>query len=74
MQGAAIAEELIENGAEVTFVTGHVDLDPPGGSHVVRVETADEMYNAGHSSIPADAAFLVAAVADCKITETGKKK
>ena len=74
LQGAAIAEELIENGAEVTFVTGPVDLDPPVGSHVVRVETADEMYNAVHSSLPADAAFFVAAVADWKIKETVKQK
>ena len=74
LQGAAIAEELIENGAEVTFVTDPVDLDPPVGSHVVRVETADEMYNAVHSSLPADAAFFVAAVADWKIKETVKQK
>jgi phosphopantothenoylcysteine decarboxylase/phosphopantothenate--cysteine ligase len=74
LQGVAIAEELIENGAEVTFVTGPVDLDPPFGSHVVRVETADEMYNAVHSSLPADAAFFVAAVADWKIKETVKQK
>ena len=74
LQGAAIAEELIENGAEVTFVTGPVDLDPPVGPHVVRVETADEMYNAVHSSLPADAAFFVAAVADWKIKETVKQK
>lgn len=74
LQGAAIAEELIENGAEVTFVTGPVDLGPPVGSHVVRVETADEMYNAVHSSLPADAAFFVAAVADWKIKETVKQK
>ena len=74
LQGAAIAEELIENGAEVTFVTGPVDLDPPVGLHVVRVETADEMYNAVHSSLPADAAFFVAAVADWKIKETVKQK
>ena len=67
LQGAAIAEELIENGAEVTFVTGPVDLDPPVGS-------ADEMYNAVHSSLPADAAFFVAAVADWKIKETVKQK
>ena len=74
LQGAAIAEELIENGAKVTFITGPVDLDPPFGSHVVRVETADEMYNAVHSSLPADAAFFVAAVADWKIKETVKQK
>ena len=74
LQGAAIAEELIENGAKVTFITGPVDLDPPFDSHVVRVETADEMYNAVHSSLPADAAFFVAAVADWKIKETVKQK
>ena len=74
LQGGAIANELIENGAEVTFITGPVDLDPPHGSNVIRVETADEMYDAVHSSLPADAAVFTAAVADWKIKKTEQQK
>ena len=74
LQGGAMANELVESGAEVTFITGPVDLDPPHGSNIIRVETADEMYDAVHSSLPADAAVFVAAVADWKIKKTEQQK
>ena len=74
LQGGAIASELAENGAEVTFITGPVDLDPPHVSKLIRVETADEMYDAVHSSLPADAAVFTAAVADWKIKKTKQQK
>ena len=74
LQGEAIANELVESGAEVTFITGPVNLDPPHGSNIIRVETADEMYDAVHSSLPADAAVFAAAVADWKIKKTEQQK
>ena len=74
LQGGAIANELVECGAEVTFITGPVNLDPPHGSNIIRVETADEMYDAVHSSLPADAAVFTAAVADWKIKKTEQQK
>ena len=74
LQGGAIANELVESGAEVTFITGPVDLDAPHGSNIIRVETADEMYDAVHSSLPADAAVFAAAVADWKIKKTEQQK
>ena len=74
LQGGAVANELVESGAEVTFITGPVDLDPPHGSNIIRVETADEMYDAVHSSLPADAAVFIAAVADWKIKKTEQQK
>ena len=74
LQGGAIANELAENGAEVTFITGPAELDPPHSSNIIRVETADEMYDAVHSSLPADAAVFTAAVADWKIKKTEQQK
>ena len=74
LQGGAVANELVESGAEVTFITGPIDLDPPHGSNTIRVETADEMYDAVHSSLPADAAVFTAAVADWKIKKTEQQK
>ena len=74
LQGGAIANELVESGAEVTFITGPVDLDLPHGLNIIRVETADEMYDAVHSSLPADAAVFTAAVADWKIKKTEQQK
>ena len=74
LQGGAIANELVENGADVTFITGPVDLEPPYVSNKIRVETADEMYAAVHSSLPADAAVFTAAVGDWKIKKTEQQK
>ena len=74
LQGGAIANELVENGAEVTFITGPVELDPPHGANIIRVETADEMYAAVNSSLPADAAVFTAAVGDWKIKKTEQQK
>ena len=58
----------------MTFVTGPVDLEPPRGSNVIRVETADEMYDAVHSTLPVDVAIFTAAVADWKIKNTNDQK
>jgi len=74
LQGEAIAKELIGKGANVTFITGPVDLEPPRGSNVIKVETADEMFDAVHSSLPADAAIFTAAVADWKIKNANNQK
>ncbi|WP_108669750.1 bifunctional phosphopantothenoylcysteine decarboxylase/phosphopantothenate--cysteine ligase CoaBC [Peribacillus acanthi] len=44
--GYAIAESAKNLGAEVTLVTGPVTITPPFGVKVVRVESAQEMYEA----------------------------
>ena len=63
-QGYAIAAALAELGAAVTLVSGPVALDPPKGASLVRVETARQMLDACRAALPADAAVMVAAVAD----------
>ena len=73
-QGTAIAEALIQKGAKVTFVSGPVEISPPFGSKVIKVETADQMYEAVHSALPADGAFFTAAVADWKVIKTKNQK
>jgi len=44
--GYALAEEAIKLGAEVTLISGPVNLAPPAKAHVVQVESAAEMYDA----------------------------
>jgi phosphopantothenoylcysteine decarboxylase/phosphopantothenate--cysteine ligase len=66
-QGFAIAEALAALGARVTLVTGPVSLATPAGIVRVNVETAREMDEAVRSALPADAAILVAAVADWRV-------
>jgi len=63
-QGFAIAEALAALGARVTLVAGPVHLPTPAGVDRVDVETAREMDQAVRAALPAEAAVLVAAVAD----------
>jgi phosphopantothenoylcysteine decarboxylase / phosphopantothenate---cysteine ligase len=44
--GYALAEEAKKQGAKVILISGPVELPAPVGMEVVKVESADEMYNA----------------------------
>jgi phosphopantothenoylcysteine decarboxylase/phosphopantothenate--cysteine ligase len=66
-QGFAIAEALAGLGARVTLVAGPVHLATPAGVERVDVETAREMAAAVERALPADAAVMVAAVADWRV-------
>ena len=66
-QGFAIAAAAAEAGARVTLIAGPVALETPDGVNRVDVETAEQMANAVMTSLPADAAVLVAAVADWRV-------
>jgi phosphopantothenoylcysteine decarboxylase/phosphopantothenate--cysteine ligase len=66
-QGFAIAAALAELGAKVTLVAGPVSLDTPAGVLRINVETARQMDDAVRAALPADAAVLVAAVADWRV-------
>ena len=72
-QGFAIAHALAAQGARVTLVAGPVHLPTP--PHVTRidVETAREMAAAVDAALPADAAVLVAAVADWRVEQAPEK-
>ena len=72
-QGFAIAEALAELGARVTLVAGPVALPTPVGVHRVDVETAEQMQAAVDAALPADAAVLVAAVADWRVDPAASK-
>nr|AJP77079.1 putative phosphopantothenate synthase [Sphingomonas sp. ALS-13] len=72
-QGFAIAGALAALGARVTLVAGPVVLPTPPGVTRVDVETAREMAAAVDAALPADAAVMVAAVADWR-TEISAEK
>jgi phosphopantothenoylcysteine decarboxylase / phosphopantothenate---cysteine ligase len=63
-QGHAIAAAAAAAGAEVTLVSGPVNLPDPPGVSVVHVETARDMLAGVESALPADIAIFAAAVAD----------
>src|SRR5690606_3183514 len=73
-QGHAIAAALARLGADVRLITGPVHLPDPPGVTVIRVETAREMLAAVEAELPADAAIMVAAVADWRSAETAAAK
>ena len=65
--GYATADAAIKAGHEVILVSGPVCLKPPRGVALVKINTADEMYEAVHQHLDGiDIAVMCAAVADFK--------
>jgi phosphopantothenoylcysteine decarboxylase / phosphopantothenate---cysteine ligase len=63
--GYAIAEAAARFGAEVTLISGPTELDAPANVETVRVESAQEMYEAVMERFPhVDIVIKTAAVAD----------
>lgn len=73
LQGFAIAGALAGQGARVTLIAGPVTLDTPVGVARIDVETAREMAAAVAAALPADAAIMVAAVADWRVESATQK-
>jgi phosphopantothenoylcysteine decarboxylase/phosphopantothenate--cysteine ligase len=76
--GYAMASAAAAQGADVILVSGPVELADPVGVEVVRVESAEEMFDATHAAVvDADMFIAAAAVADyrpAKIVEQKIKK
>jgi phosphopantothenoylcysteine decarboxylase/phosphopantothenate--cysteine ligase len=73
-QGFAIAGALAQLGAQVTLVSGPVNLPTPPGVDRIDVETAREMADAVRAALPVDAAVMVAAVADWRTEDVSGQK
>ncbi len=73
--GYAIAAAAADAGAEVFLVSGPTALRAPAGTHLVSVETAEQMRDAVLALLPnADAIVMAAAVADYRPIETREHK
>jgi phosphopantothenoylcysteine decarboxylase/phosphopantothenate--cysteine ligase len=73
--GYAIAKNAMLRGAEVTLVSGPVEIAPPPFVNVVEVESANEMFEAVTAeSGQSDIVVMAAAVADYTPTETAEHK
>jgi phosphopantothenoylcysteine decarboxylase/phosphopantothenate--cysteine ligase len=75
--GYALAEAFAGVGAEVTLISGPVALPPPANSLIktVRVETAQQMYEAAAQAAPAaDVWVFAAAVADYRPANVAAEK
>jgi len=73
-QGYAIARAAAAVGAEVTLISGPVQLAPPAGVGVVQVESARDMLNAVELALPAQVFIAAAAVADWRTAATAGQK
>ncbi len=63
--GAAICAEALRRGAEVTAVAAATTVELPDGIRVLRVETAQQLYDTVLAEAPArDVVIMAAAVAD----------
>jgi phosphopantothenoylcysteine decarboxylase / phosphopantothenate---cysteine ligase len=73
-QGHAIAAAAAAAGAEVTLVSGPVNVPDPPGVAVVKVTTAQDMLAAVTKALPADVAVFAAAVADWRPAKSHANK
>tara|TARA_R110002020_G_scaffold15555_43_gene55489 strand:+ start:1826 stop:3067 length:1242 start_codon:yes stop_codon:yes gene_type:complete len=73
-QGHAIAAAAAAAGAEVTLVSGPVEIPAPPGVTLVAVESAAEMFAAVEAALPVDVAVMAAAVADWRVARAAEKK
>ena len=73
--GYAIADAMIDAGAEVTLISGPVSLKQPDRCTLVSVTSAQEMLEAATKAVQGTDIFIsAAAVADYYITETSDQK
>jgi phosphopantothenoylcysteine decarboxylase/phosphopantothenate--cysteine ligase len=73
--GYAVARAALEAGAEVILISGPVCLDAPPAAKVVRVTSAQDMFEAVENKISEVDIFIsVAAVADYRAKSTSKQK
>jgi phosphopantothenoylcysteine decarboxylase / phosphopantothenate---cysteine ligase len=74
-QGVELARTAITRGALVTLVAAHMDVEPPAGAIVVRVDTAAELREAMlEQAEGADVVVMAAAVADFRPAAPGEHK
>jgi phosphopantothenoylcysteine decarboxylase/phosphopantothenate--cysteine ligase len=73
-QGFAIAAAAQAAGADVTLISGPVELDDPPGVATIHVESARDMLQQVEAALPVDIAIFAAAVADWRVAQEGEQK
>ncbi len=73
--GFAVAEAARDRGAQVTLISGPVQITPPAGVQLVKVRTAQEMHRAVIEHLPSSTLLVMAAaVADFQADEISHEK
>lgn len=74
-QGIELARTAISRGAQVTLVAAAIEVEPPAGALVVRVESAEDLRSAMHAHAQdADVIVMAAAVADFRPADIASGK
>ena len=73
-QGYELARSLNRRGFETTLISGPTALDVDKEINLIKVETADEMFEATKKNLPTDVAIFSAAVADYKVENIENEK
>ena len=73
-QGYEIAKSLLKKGFDTTLISGPTNLKIDDNINLIKVETAEEMFQATLNSLPVDVAIFSAPVGDYKVKETSKVK
>ena len=73
-QGYEIAKSLSKKGFDTTLISGPTNLEINDDINLIKVESAEEMFQATLNNLPADVAIFSAAVSDYKVKETSKIK
>ena len=73
-QGYEIAKSLSNKGFNTTLISGPTNLEINNDINLIKVETAEEMFQATLNSLPADIAIFSAAVGDYKVKNVSKEK
>ena len=73
-QGYEIAKSLFKRGFDTTLISGPTNLKIDENINLIKVETAEEMFNATQKNLPTDIAIFSAAVADFKINKKNQEK
>mgnify|MGYP001266511576 CR=1 FL=1 len=73
-QGYEIAKSLNNNGFETTLISGPTSLDITPEINIIKVNTAEEMFEKTLKNLPVDVAIFSAAVADWKVKNIKNNK
>ena len=73
-QGYEIAKALAKKGVDTTLITGQTELKTAENINVIKIETANQMFEETKKQLPTDIAICAAAVSDFKVTNFNKNK
>ncbi len=73
--GYAVAEIAAKRGADVTLISGPVNIKPPMFADTINIQSANDMYNAVMENLPeCDILVKAAAVADYTVPDVSSEK